>query len=355
VDSKAVAALLLGMVLGCAHRSVDVDLGDVHPGVFAMVPSWLSDNASPVVTEVNLDAAATNRNQFGEIARDGGWTRVDADDGRGYMRYCIVESRPPRYRILYQENGGGTLTTSDLIEIEVDTCAVEVDGAATAVRVMRVLSIERMAHGRPLQPRSDERADEGARVETSAQEGIVVTDLGDGRVITVEGDDHVTIPGESESRFGVNGYSYRKSVEFMAEFQERVRARDLEAVADAVAFPLLVYGATPLVVRDRKALLRQFDRVFDSETARAILAADLRRVSCCCRGIMIGHGVVWAVTGDDGRYAVRTINQPRGTRADASIDLRRGAARRLPGHPGRRSAGGPEQGTRSGHPCEWKR
>jgi hypothetical protein len=143
--SSMVIALLL---VGCAHRSVEAGLGDVHPGVFAMVPCWLSDTASPVVTEVNLDAAATNDDQFfGEITRDGGWVRANAHEGRGYMRYRVLQARPPRYRIVYQENGGGTLTTSDILEIEVRTRVVEIDGVATPVRVMRVLSIDRRRNG----------------------------------------------------------------------------------------------------------------------------------------------------------------------------------------------------------------
>jgi hypothetical protein len=44
---------------------------------------------------------------------------------------------------MYQENGGGTLTRSDIIEIELGTRVVDIDGVATGVRVMRVLSIER--------------------------------------------------------------------------------------------------------------------------------------------------------------------------------------------------------------------
>jgi len=158
--SNAVVAVFLVLALGCAHRSVEADLGDVHPGVFALVPCWLSDTASPVATEVNLDAAATNRNQFGQIKREGAWVRVDAEDGRSYMRYRVLESRPPRYRIVYQENGGGTLTTSDVIEVEVDTRVVEVEGVATEVRVMRILSIKtEVAPNKPLQPTSGGHAE----------------------------------------------------------------------------------------------------------------------------------------------------------------------------------------------------
>ena len=58
------------------------------------------------------------------------------------MRYRVLEARPPHYRIVYQENGGGTLTTSHILDIEVGTRVVVVHGVATAIRVMRVLSIE---------------------------------------------------------------------------------------------------------------------------------------------------------------------------------------------------------------------
>ena len=47
----------------------------VHPRVFEMVESWLSDSVSPVVTEINLDAVAANQNQFNdeEVKEIDGW------------------------------------------------------------------------------------------------------------------------------------------------------------------------------------------------------------------------------------------------------------------------------------------
>lgn len=149
---------------------------------------------------------------------------------------------------------------------------------------------------------------------TAAPEGVETINLGDGCTITVDGDDHVTIRGEGESWFGFNGYSYRKSVEFMTEFQRVVRARNREATIKAIAFPLRVNSETPLIVEERNTLLRQFDRIFTPEVVKAILAADPRKVFCNCQGIMLGHGIIWAVRDDDGRYGVRTINLPCATR-----------------------------------------
>ena len=140
---KVVAVLAVGFVFGCATPRPESPQLDVHPNVFEMVPCWLSDTAYPVVTEVNLDAVAENRNQFDrdKIRREGEWIRIDVD-GRGYRRYRVLESDGSRYRIHYQSNSGGTLTTSSLIDVEIDERTVHVDGAARRTRVMRVLSFE---------------------------------------------------------------------------------------------------------------------------------------------------------------------------------------------------------------------
>src|SRR5438045_9544651 len=38
----------------------------IHPKVFSMIDSWVSDSESPVVTEINVDAVEKYRNEFNE-------------------------------------------------------------------------------------------------------------------------------------------------------------------------------------------------------------------------------------------------------------------------------------------------
>jgi hypothetical protein len=87
----------------------------IHPKVFNMVDCWISDSESPVVTEINLDAVEKNGNQFNtdDVKTDGEWTRSPTPESKeGFMRYSVLESKGNHYKVEYQENGGGTLTTA---------------------------------------------------------------------------------------------------------------------------------------------------------------------------------------------------------------------------------------------------
>jgi hypothetical protein len=114
----------------------------IHPKIFSFVEGWLSDGESPIVTEINLDAAENSRNQFetDNIKQEDGWIRSPGRDGMGFLRYRVLESKGHHYKVEYQENGGGTLTTAALIEFTVEKRDIRVDGKAATIRVLRVLS-----------------------------------------------------------------------------------------------------------------------------------------------------------------------------------------------------------------------
>jgi len=114
----------------------------IHPRVFNMIDCWISDSESPVVTEINLDAVERNANQFNGdgLKQDGNWLSYAISDSGGFMRYRVVESKGERYKIEYQENGGGTLTTSATIEFDIEQRNVRRDGKPTTIRVVRVAS-----------------------------------------------------------------------------------------------------------------------------------------------------------------------------------------------------------------------
>jgi hypothetical protein len=113
----------------------------IHPKVFSYVEGWLSDGESPVVTEINLDAVKLSTNQFqtDEIKEEDGWIRAKGD-GDGFRRYRVIEHKGNHYKIEYQDNGGGSLTTSAMIEFSVEKREVRVDGKPRTVHVLRVLS-----------------------------------------------------------------------------------------------------------------------------------------------------------------------------------------------------------------------
>jgi hypothetical protein len=114
----------------------------IHPKVFSMINCWISDSESPVVTEINLDAVEKNGNEFNHdgLGQDGEWLRCPVPDTNGFMRYRVLESKGNHYKIEYQENGGGTLTTASILEFDIETRNIRRDGKPVTIRVLRVSS-----------------------------------------------------------------------------------------------------------------------------------------------------------------------------------------------------------------------
>lgn len=111
-----------------------------HPEAFSMIQCWISDTESPVATEINLDAVAKNRNQFSsnDIKQEDGWTICHEAEAKGFKRYRLIETKGNHYKVEYQENGGGTLTTASIIEFSVEKREIRKNGKLTAIRVLRV-------------------------------------------------------------------------------------------------------------------------------------------------------------------------------------------------------------------------
>lgn len=117
----------------------------VHPRVFSMINCWISDSESPVVTEINLDAVEQDGNEFQDDAlkQDGEWTRVpNPEADGGFMRYPVLETKGNHYKVEYQENGGGTLTSRSIIEFNIEKRTIDRDGKPLAMRVLRVTSYQ---------------------------------------------------------------------------------------------------------------------------------------------------------------------------------------------------------------------
>jgi hypothetical protein len=116
----------------------------IHPKVFSMINCWISDSESPVVTEINLDAVEKNGNEFNQdgIRQEGEWLWAPAPDSNGFMRYRVLESKANHYKVEYQENGGGTLTTASVVEFEIERRDMRRDGKPVTLRVLRVSSYD---------------------------------------------------------------------------------------------------------------------------------------------------------------------------------------------------------------------
>jgi hypothetical protein len=115
----------------------------LHPRIFNMIDCWISDSESPVVTEINLDAVDKNGNQFNDddLKVDGEWTRCPTPESKdGFMRFRVLNSKGSHYKVEYQENGGGTLTTASIIEFDIQKRSIQRDGKPASIRVLRVTS-----------------------------------------------------------------------------------------------------------------------------------------------------------------------------------------------------------------------
>lgn len=112
----------------------------LHPKVFSMIDCWISDSEAPVVTEFNLEALEANGNQFyvDEVKTEDGWTKSPGEDGNGFFRYRVLEAKDDKYKVEFQSNGGGTLTTAVIIDCVIDKREINVEGKPKTIRVLRV-------------------------------------------------------------------------------------------------------------------------------------------------------------------------------------------------------------------------
>ncbi len=137
------------LMMGCRSAQIDdINTGVIHPKVFSMIECWWSDTQQPVVTEISLDAVAGNDNQFDHdaVRMQGDWvhyTDPKTQNGprEGFMRYRVVESDGDLQTVLFQSNGGGTLTTESVITYRITKRYV---GSQDSLKEITVLRVEAM-------------------------------------------------------------------------------------------------------------------------------------------------------------------------------------------------------------------
>ena len=54
------------------------------------------------------------------------------------MMFRVLENNGNHYKVQYDENGGGSLTSSSTIEFTIDKRTIQRDGKPLAMRVLRV-------------------------------------------------------------------------------------------------------------------------------------------------------------------------------------------------------------------------
>lgn len=131
------------LFLAASAHAADWTAQDLHPKVFQMIQSWISDRKSPVVTEVHLEAMRANRNQFDfdAVSRNGPWIEYrDADSS--LLRFRVEAHAGRSWTVVYQENGGGTFTSQSVIRFNLLTRPLQIDGQPAEASVLRVLGID---------------------------------------------------------------------------------------------------------------------------------------------------------------------------------------------------------------------
>lgn len=139
--------------------------------------------------------------------------------------------------------------------------------------------------------------------------------LSDGVTIDITAEGQVTVTAAdggmvSQSVFGAGGggFSYRQSVTFMLDLQQRVKAGDPAMVADLMDFPLRVNtGGKPRMVKNREVFIRDYAQILPSSVTARVLSADPRVLFCRMEQVMLGDGVLWA-GGDATILRVQSIN-----------------------------------------------
>ena len=115
----------------------------IHPKVFNMIICFISDTESPVVTAVNLNAVLKNRNQFDyeKVHTDGERVVFNDPDGIGVLNYKLVSRKNDSFRIVYRENGGGSLTTLRYITFRIESRKIVVNGESVAIKNLIVSDV----------------------------------------------------------------------------------------------------------------------------------------------------------------------------------------------------------------------
>jgi hypothetical protein len=129
---------------GCVSVHQQYKEKTIHPKVFGMVECWLSDTTYPVATEVNLDAVEKNKNQFDydNITKKGNWISYPDETTKGFLRYKILSHKDNEYKIIFQKNSGGSLTTENEIKFVILKRQITIGNKKKNIRVLKITSIK---------------------------------------------------------------------------------------------------------------------------------------------------------------------------------------------------------------------
>ena len=124
----------------------------IHPKVFEMILSWISDMGSPVATEVSLTAMRRNNDQFqynhvtmadGMVKWAEGGVQKTGIFGPPSMWYRLESLGKMKYRSHFFSNGGGSFTRYAKIDFTIGTKTLSIDGKVDVeVEVLTVVGVD---------------------------------------------------------------------------------------------------------------------------------------------------------------------------------------------------------------------
>lgn len=97
-------------------------------------------------------------------------------------------------------------------------------------------------------------------------------------------------------------------IKFFSELKTAVAAKDQQAIANLVAYPLKV-NADPkrFTVKDSAELKKNFKNIFTKNVTDAVVSQDIGNLFCRDQGVMIGSGQVWITQRKD-KIGIYVIN-----------------------------------------------
>jgi len=108
-----------------------------------MIQFWISDGNYPVLTEFNLEALY-NHNQFDydHLKIDKEW--ISYRDREGFsLRYKFInqDKENNKYKVLFTNNGGGSMTEVWEIEYEINHREIIVKDKPEKIETLKVISV----------------------------------------------------------------------------------------------------------------------------------------------------------------------------------------------------------------------
>jgi hypothetical protein len=116
---------------------------------------------------------------------------------------------------------------------------------------------------------------------------------------------------EGSTSFEVAGTTAGEVAQFLGVLQNALRVDDRAAVCALFSYPVVVWdGRRSVEVRNRKAMMRRFNRVFNSDLRAVIASASVANSWANWQGVMWNNGRMWIFVNENNQIRIARINEP---------------------------------------------